>query len=84
MDNQEKVKENYLRRAATRQGFILKKSKAKKWNVDNYQGWQIVDAQRNIIVAGEKFDMTLESVESFLSDEEKHHKSKSWTYTPPA
>jgi hypothetical protein len=69
-ETQEKVRENYLRRSAKRQGFILQKSRAKKWSIDNYQEWRIIDFD-NIIRAGEKFNLSLDEVEAFLTEKEE-------------
>jgi len=69
MDTNEKVRENKARREARRQGFVLKKSRARNWNIDNYQGYMIVNAWSNNIESGIKFDMSLEEVERFLKEE---------------
>jgi hypothetical protein len=69
MDTKEKVRENKARRQAWRQGFILRKSRARKWSGNNYQGYMIIYAYTNYIEAGEKFDLSLEQVEEFLKEE---------------
>lgn len=56
-----------LRRLAAKQGYALCRSRRAE-SVDNLQGWMIVDPYRNWVVAGEKFDMTDEDVERFLSE----------------
>jgi len=70
-NHNEKVKENYLRRQAKRQGFILKKSRARKPNIDNRGGYMIVNAQSNYIEVGEKFDLTIDEVAKFLDEGEE-------------
>ncbi len=67
----EKVKENYLRRQADRLGLSIRKSSGKKWSVNNQMGWMIVDAQRNIILQGDHYNLNLEEVETFLNEFEK-------------
>jgi hypothetical protein len=67
----EKVREIKLRRWATRLGLALHKSRARRWSVDNFQGYMIVDPYINTIVAGHRFDLTLDEVEAFLKSDEK-------------
>ena len=52
MDNKEKVRENYFRRAARRQGFVLRKSRSDELNANNLLGWMTVDFS-SIVQAGE-------------------------------
>jgi hypothetical protein len=57
--------ENRARRAAKRAGLVAKK--AGRWranSIDNRGGFQILNAQ-NLVVAGEKFDLTPEQVIEF-------------------
>lgn len=71
MSDNGKVRENYLRRMAKRQGLELEKSKAKKWSIENHQGYRVVDPQFNRIEAGEKFNLSLDEVEKYLTENEK-------------
>jgi len=73
----EKVRENRLRRWAARLGLSLRKSRARNWNIDNYQRFMIVDPSINTILAGQKYDMDLDAVEKYLKEEEADKKSKS-------
>lgn len=66
----EKVRENYLRRKATRLGFFLKKSRGKKWKIHDRQGYMIIDTQFNSIECGQDFDLSIEDVEKFLAESE--------------
>lgn len=59
--------ESSLRRWANRQGFTLHKSRSRE-SVDNLGGWMIVNSWNNTIEAGEKFDLTDEDAERFLSE----------------
>lgn len=49
-----------------KQGYSLKKSRAQTYTADNQGGYMIV--QDGIIQAGERFDMTLEDVEKFITE----------------
>ncbi len=71
----DKVRENYCRRWAKRLGLVLKKSSAKQWSVNNRQGYMLI-AFNDIIEAGEKFDLALADVESFLSKREEELRKK--------
>jgi hypothetical protein len=65
-----KVRENRLRRWASRLGLQLHKSRARNWNIDDYGGWRICDADSDLILAGEKFNLSLEDVEQGLAETE--------------
>lgn len=56
--------DSILRNAATRQGYSLKKSRSN--SCDNRGGYMVVDSN-NVIVAGEKFDLTPEEVKDWLN-----------------
>lgn len=70
----EKSREIKLRRWATRLGLTLHKSKKRNWTIDDYGGYMIVDPYFNRIEAGQKFDLTLDEVESFLREDEAEKK----------
>jgi len=57
----EKVRENRLRRAAERQGLLLKKSRRRDPRAIDYGTYMVVDAVTNTLTAGER--MTLDEVE---------------------
>jgi hypothetical protein len=61
------VRESRLRRALARQGMILRKSRSRTWTIDNHQGYMIVDADLNAIIAGSRFDLSLDDVEQFAA-----------------
>lgn len=67
----DKVYENRLRRKAARLGLALRKSRARRLYLNNQGGYRIVDPYHNFIVAGERFDLSLEEVEAFLDDYEQ-------------
>lgn len=59
--------ESRLRRKLASQGYSLRKSRVKGVNADNLGGFMITDSSHNAIVAGERFNLTLEDVESFAN-----------------
>ncbi|MGI6225746.1 MAG: hypothetical protein ACOYJ1_05760 [Peptococcales bacterium] len=69
--SKEKVRENYLRRQADRLGWALRKSRAKKWSIDNQGGYMIIDPFTNSVVFGEKYDLDLKDVEKILNEQEE-------------
>ena len=69
MDTKQKTRENRVRRAAKRQGYIIRKSRSPyvfPLNIDNHGGYMVINAFHNAIVAGIKYDMTLDDVEEFF------------------
>ena len=69
MDQNEKVRENRLRRTAGRQGLNLMKSRRRDPRALEYGGYMLKDAFRNIIVAGaspHEYSWTLDDVEDYL------------------
>lgn len=70
-----KTYENYHRRQAKRLNLLLEKSYARKWYVNNQQGWRIIDPNTNIILAGEKYELTIEEAAKLLDEYEAKLKS---------
>ena len=68
MEQDEKIRENRLRRAASRQGLVLRKSRRRDPRALDYGQWLIVDAAQNMIIPGGD-KLTLEAVESYLIGE---------------
>lgn len=67
MDDEEiKAREDKARKQLAKQGYSLKKSRAQTYTADNQGGYMIL--QDGIIQAGERFDMTLEDVEKFITE----------------
>ena len=50
------------RRAAKRAGFVARKSTWRLGSIDNFGGFQIIDPETNLVVAGRRFDMTADDV----------------------
>ncbi len=64
----QKVRENAARRWAKRHGLILRKSRAQRLSLDNLGGYMLVDDERNLAVAGERYNLDLDDVETILRE----------------
>lgn len=62
----EKALESKLRRALYKDGFTLVKSRKRNISINDYGGYMIADGLNNTVVCGERFDLTLEDVRSFV------------------
>lgn len=62
-----KSRERKCRRKLAKEGYILKKSRVRTANINDYGMYQIIDEMHNRIEAGEKFDLTLEEVEDYTN-----------------
>ena len=60
-------REEQLTEIAKRLNLTLIKSRAKRRSEHDHKQYRIVDIS-NIVLAGEKFDMSLDDVEKFLKD----------------
>ncbi len=63
-----KAFENFYRRQATRLNLVLEKSRARKWGIENRQGWRITDPKSHTIIAGLRWDLTIEEAAQVLDD----------------
>jgi len=61
------AQEQRLRRKGKRLGLRVEKSRA-MISSDNYGGFRIVDPDRNAVLHGEKFDLTLDDVDKALAE----------------
>jgi hypothetical protein len=64
-----KVQENRVRRAALRQGLRLAKSRRRDPNAIDYDGYMLVDAKQNFVVAGATpvpYFLSLDDAEAWL------------------
>jgi hypothetical protein len=66
----DKARENRLRRLAKKQNLYLRKSRVRHTNVDDWGGYMILDPYQNVVVAGERFNLTLDDVENFLKEDD--------------
>jgi hypothetical protein len=65
---QNKAFENFYRRQARRVNLILEKSRLRKWSINNQMGWRITDPMNNSIIAGPKWDLSIEEAAQILDD----------------
>ena len=56
-----------LRKIAQKRGFMLRKSRG-PLSLDNHGEFMIVDPSRSVVVAGERFDLDLDAVETWLTE----------------
>jgi len=64
----EATREQRLRRLASRRDLILRKDRARSWNPDHQGGWMICDPYTNTIVAGSRFELSLDDVEAWFEE----------------
>ncbi len=64
----EATRESRARRAATKYGYAIRKSRSRTWHCDDHGGYRVVDLDTNTIVSGEKFDLSLDKLEAFLTE----------------
>ena len=62
-----KCKENMIRRKLRNAGYVIKKSR-RAYGINNWGGYQVIDATLNVIVAGENFNLELEELEEWLKE----------------
>ena len=65
------TRESRLRRMAKRQRLVLQKSRIRTPNLDNEGGYMIFDPYHNNIMAGRHWDLTLDEVEAYLSQQDE-------------
>jgi hypothetical protein len=49
-------------------GLLLKKTRVRYWSLDHQQGWMIVDAIHDVVVAGDKYHLTFKEAAKFIDD----------------
>jgi hypothetical protein len=68
MKNEEKLKENRLRRKAYKQGVRIEKSRIRNANIDNHGGYRLIDVYTNTLVDGHRYELTLAEIEHNLDE----------------
>jgi hypothetical protein len=63
----DKLRENRLRRLAAREGYVLRKSRARERRLEDRQEYMLVDASTNIPVRGSYYDADLDEIAEFLA-----------------
>jgi hypothetical protein len=68
-DIQASSQEARVRSLARRMGYSVRRSRqrANVPNIDNLGQFRLVDAERNLIILGERFDATLDDIEDYLT-----------------
>ncbi len=58
-----------IRRLARRHGYVLRKSRARKYvlTMNNQGQFMVIQARRNLVVLGERFDASVDDIELFFS-----------------
>ncbi len=67
MNHSVKNQESRIRRLAERHGCYIRKSRARKCDLDNLGDYMLVDANLNCLVLGERLDATLDDIALFFS-----------------
>ncbi|WP_022762612.1 hypothetical protein [Butyrivibrio sp. AD3002] len=62
------MNKNTLRHKLNKLGYSLRKSRVNNINLDNLGGYMIIDTYGNYVVAGSRFELTIDDVISFLED----------------
>jgi hypothetical protein len=57
--------ESSVRKLAAKRGYLLRKSR-RAISVDNHGSYMVIEASRNLIVLGSRFDATLDEIEEWL------------------
>lgn len=60
--------ESALRKRLERNGYALRKSRAKRIHADNLGGYMIINPNANCAVRGSRFELTLEDVNDFCEE----------------
>lgn len=58
--------EKQIRRALSKAGYALRKSRVRNINIDNMGGYMIVDVAGNYVAFGSRYELTLEDVADWL------------------
>ena len=65
----DKNREHRARRLARKYGYVLRKSRARKYvpTMNNLGEFMVIEADRNLVVLGERFNATLDDIETFFT-----------------
>jgi hypothetical protein len=64
----QQVTESAVRARAKSRGYYVCKSRDRSTHLDNHGEYQLVEAYRNPIVMGERFDASLKEIANYLAD----------------
>lgn len=69
MSDEDKIRENRLRRAAQRQGLTLTKSRRRDPRATDYGKYMLVDQDHNVVASGADFyGLSLDDVDKALNE----------------
>jgi hypothetical protein len=60
--------ESRVRRLARREGYVVRKSRAREWRYNDQTEFRLIEPERNLIVLGERFDVSLDDIETWLAE----------------
>ena len=63
--------EQRIRKLANRHGYSVRKDRARSYSLNHHGLFRLVNPYTNCIVMGERFDVSLEDIENFLSGSTK-------------
>lgn len=65
----EKTQESRIRRLARRHGYLVRKSRARKYvpTMNDFGEYMLIEPNRNLVVLGERFNASLDDIETFFS-----------------
>lgn len=68
MSNKKRNRESRVRRLAHRRGYVVRKSRRRKFvpQLNDFGWYMLIETNRNLVVLGERFDASLDDIESFL------------------
>ena len=70
MTNDERNRAARLRRKLNKLGYTMRKTNWRRDSIDNFGGYAIIDTEYNAVVRGSRFDLDLDDVEEFISEED--------------
>ncbi len=64
--DENKNREQKLRRTLKKLGYVLRKSRKSNWSYDDQCGFMIIDSRTNGAVGGMRFDLSLDDVAEWI------------------
>lgn len=68
MTDTQSLTETQVRRLARKNGYMVRKSRARTINADDFGEYMLVDARLNTVVLGARFDASLKEISGWLQD----------------
>lgn len=70
----ERAADTKIRRAAAKLGWEVRKSRARLESIENLGGYMLVEARRNLLIAGDKYQLSATDVAARLAEEAEENK----------